>query len=69
MEEYIKATEFIKNNILTFEQAMEIISSLHRKTPADVLIHCESLKSVMKEKYGNHPDFNKFAPTYRINLL
>jgi hypothetical protein len=51
---------------LTYEQALERCKQLWELIPSNIDLNPVALNKLMKETYGNHPDFNKHGVTYKI---
>ena len=58
----------ISQDKLTFAEASERCKKLWDLVPVDVDVNPVRLNILMKEKYGNDPDWNKYSKTYRINV-
>ena len=58
----------ISQDKLTFAQANERCSKLWDLIPIDVDVNPVRLNNLMKEKYDNDPDWNKYCKTFKIKI-
>lgn len=58
----------LSQNKLTLTEARERCSKLWKLIPVDVDLNPIMLNNLMKEKFGNDPDWNKYCKTFKINV-
>ena len=58
----------IEGGTLTFEEAHKKANLIGRRCPANYLVETRGLNKLMKETYGNEPDWEKYYKTIVINV-
>jgi len=56
-EEYSKLIDEIKNDQLTYEEAQIRCDEMWGLVPAHILVSSRTLHTLMKEKYGDNPNW------------